>query len=103
MMGRGFGYGYDMFGGPGVLGGFMMLALFVLLVVGVVLLIAFLAKGSHGHGAPHAGQVPPVGAVPPVPPAQASHDEAVAIAKRRLASGEITADQYAEIIRALEG
>ncbi|HET6352358.1 MAG TPA: hypothetical protein VFG89_09555 [Coriobacteriia bacterium] len=103
MMGRGFGYGYHMFGGPGYLGGFMMLALFVCLVVGVVLLIVFLARGSHGHGMHHAGQVPPVGPVPPVPPTQVGHDEAVAIAKRRLASGEITADQYTEIIKTLEG
>lgn len=31
------------------------------------------------------------------------HDEAVAIAKRRLASGEITKDQFDEIMRALNG
>jgi uncharacterized membrane protein len=37
------------------------------------------------------------------PPSTAAHDEAVAIAKRRYASGEITKDQYDEMMRSLAG
>ncbi len=85
MMYRGFGYGY---GG----GGLGMLLFGVLVFIAVVLLVVWLVRMASGHHAPG-------GAVPPSQPA--GHDEAVAIAKRRLASGEITAEQYGEIIRTL--
>jgi len=49
---------------------------------------------SSGHGHP---------AAPGGPVAMPGHDEAIAIAKRRLAGGEITKDQYDEIMRALNG
>jgi len=85
MMYRGFGYGY---GG----GGLGMLLFGVLVLIAVVLLVVWLVRMASGHHAPG-------GTVPPSQPA--GHDEAVAIAKRRLASGEITAEQYGEIIRTL--
>jgi len=82
---RGFGYGY---GG----GGLGMLLFGVLVFIAVVLLVVWAVRMASGHHI--AGGT--------VPPSQVTgHDEAVAIAKRRLASGEITAEQYGEIIRTL--
>lgn len=93
MMGRGYEYGYDtMMGGWGWFGGMLMLLLVVLVIVGIVLLVLWAARATGGHGSSHA--------VPPVV-GRTGHDEALAIAKRRLASGEITTEQYQEIIRTL--
>jgi len=87
MMGRGFGYGYNMFGG-----GLWMPLFGLAIAIGVVLLVVWAVRMSSGHhGMPGT-----------TPPAQApGHDEAVAIAKRRLASGEITPEQYGDIMRTL--
>jgi len=90
MMGRGYNYGYGMNGG--------WLAIFMLLgaviVVGIVLLVIWAVRSSSGHRT--AGP-------PPAHPGEAGHHEAIAIAKRRLASGEITKEQYDEIMRTLGG
>lgn len=93
MMGRGYSYGYDMMGG-GWLGGLLMLVFGALVVAGIVLLILWAVKASSSHGS-SGGSVPPAGPV--------GHDEAVAVARRRLASGEITAEEYEQILRALGG
>ncbi len=90
MMG-GPGYGYGMSGG-GWLGGLLMWGFGLLVLIGLVLLVIWAIRASSGHG--HAVGGP--GASAPV-----GHDEAVVIAKRRLANGEITAEQYTEIMRAL--
>lgn len=90
--GHGFGYG-NMMGGYGFGGPFEHLLGF-LFFVGVVLLVVWAVRASHGHG--HNAH-----AIAQQPPIAAGHDEAVAIAKRRLASGEITAEQYSEIMRTL--
>lgn len=92
MMGRGYDYGYGMDGGW--FGGIFMLLFGAIVVVGIVLLVIWATRANSGHHM--------VGS-PPVHPAQAGHHEAVAIAKRRLASGEITKDQYDEIMRTLGG
>lgn len=93
MYGRGLEYGYDgMMGGYGWLGGLIVIVLGALLVVGVVLLILWAVRASEGHGR---------AASPPVPRGVVGHDEAVAIAKRRLANGELTCEQYEEIMRSL--
>jgi uncharacterized membrane protein len=82
---RGFGYGY---GG----GGIGMLLFGVLVFSAVVFLVVWAVRMASGHHAPGGT----------VPPSQVTgHEEAVAISKRRLASGEITAEQYSEIIRTL--
>lgn len=91
MMGRGYGYGYNMMGG-GWIGGLVMLLFAALLVAGAVLLVIWAIRASGGHHA-SAGTAST--------PGSAGHDEAVAIAKRRLASGEILAAEYDEIMRAL--
>ena len=93
MMGRGFNYGYNMMGG-GWVGGLLMFLFGALVLAGIVLLIVWAVRASSGHG---------TGAGASQPPRAAGHDEAVAVAKRRLASGEITKEQYDEIMRALGG
>jgi uncharacterized membrane protein len=94
MMGyrEGYGYGGDMMG-VGWLGGLLMLLFAALVVAGFVLLVIWAVRASSGHTA----------AGPALHPGMAGHHEAVAIAKKRLASGEITADQYDEIIAKLGG
>lgn len=94
MMGRGFSYGYDMMGGAGWLGVLLMLLFWALIIAGIVVLILWILRSSRGHGT-HSGASQPPGAV--------GHDEAAAIARRRFASGEITKDQYDEIMRSLGG
>jgi uncharacterized membrane protein len=93
----GYGYGNMMGGGPFV--GFLMFVFGALVIAGIVLLVVWAVRASSGHPASvhsgSAGQSTPAGAV--------GHDEAVAIAKRRLASGEITPEQYSEIMRTLGG
>lgn len=92
--GRGWGSGYgDMMGG-GWLGSGLVFFFGLLFVIGVVLLVVWAVRSSSGHGASGGST-----SVPGMP----GHDEAVAIAKRRLASGEITADEYDEILRTLGG
>jgi uncharacterized membrane protein len=91
MMGRGYGYGYDMMGG-GWFGALLMFLFGALVIAGIVILIIWAVRVSTHHPAAGGGTLPP-GAV--------GHDEAVAIARRRLASGEVTKDQYDEIMRAL--
>jgi putative membrane protein len=94
--GYGHGYGYgNMMGGYG-LGGLMAFLFGVLVIAGIVLLVIWAVRASHGHG--NGAQT-----IVTQPPAAVGHDEAVAIAKRRLASGEITAEQYGEIMRTLGG
>lgn len=92
------GYGGMMDGG---FGGILMLFFGLLVLVGIVLLVIWAVRassGQHGHMMP--GGQNPVGG-PPLPHGQVGHHEAVAIAKRRLASGEITPEQYQEIIKTL--
>jgi putative membrane protein len=78
----------------GGFGGLLMFMFGALVLVGIVLLVVWAVRASGGHGmAGGASQ----------PPGAAGHDEAVATAKRRLASGEITKEQYEELMRTLGG
>ena len=97
MYGRGFGgVGFD--GGWGLL--FLIGLIKVLFVVGVILLVVMLVRRSrmhhgmmmhmHGHG--------PMGGMDMGTPAA---DEAVAIARKRFASGELTKEQFDEIMAKL--
>lgn len=97
MMGYGrgvYGYGYDHMVGGSWVGGLGMLFFGALVVLGIVLLVVWAARASRGH-ATAGGHVAPAPAARP--------DEAVTIARTRLASGEITSEQYAEIMKALGG
>lgn len=86
------GLGWNMMGGW--FGWFVMMFFGLLVLVGLILLVAWAVRASS-HGG-HSG-------VGPVPPTAVAHDEAVAVARRRLASGEITPEQFDEIMRALGG
>ena len=94
MMGPGFGYGYNMMDGGSWVGGLLLFLFGLVIIAGIVLLIVWAVRQSTGRAAA-GGSGPPAGAV--------GHDEAVAIAKRRLASGEITKEQYEEVMRVLGG
>ena len=102
MMGYGNGYGGGGYGGGyggmmgGGFGGFLVFIFGALVIAGIVLLVIWAVRASGGHGYASQGTQPPA-------PSAAANDEAVAIAKRRLASGEITPEQYSEIMRALGG
>jgi len=64
-----------------------------LIIAGVVLLVLWAVRSSSGHSAGSG----------PTPPQASGHDEAVAVARRRLASGEITKEEYDQIMGALGG
>jgi uncharacterized membrane protein len=111
MMG-GYGHGYGGYG-PMASGGSwfiagLVLCFWFLIIVGIVLLVVWAVRASSGHGHAHAAghhQGPAGVSTPPDAlqrPAD-GQDEAVAIARKRLASGEITSEQYAEIMRHLGG
>ena len=90
--GRGSGYGYgDMMGG-GWFGSLLVLFFGAVLIAGIVLLVIWATKRSSGNGTA-GSSAQSHGAV--------GHDEAVSVAKRRLANGEINTEQYNEIMRSL--
>ncbi len=92
--GYGSGYGYgDMMGGS-AFGGLPMLLFGALFIGGIVLLVMWAIRASHQHGPGSLALVGPMQAM-------TGHDEAISIARRRLASGEITPEQYSEIARTL--
>ncbi len=90
----GYGGGYNNMMGGGY-GGLLALLFGALFIAGIVLLVMWAVRASHGHGHSTHGTATPHRAV--------GHDEAVSIAKKRLASGEITPEQYGEIMRHLSG
>jgi len=99
MYGRGFGGGFG--GGAMLGGGLLMLLLWVIIVVGAVMLVVMLVRRSSMHGMMHHmhDQGPAGGTTPGAP----THDEAVAIARKRFASGEITKEQFDEMMAKLAG
>jgi uncharacterized membrane protein len=99
--GRGFFFGNGMMGG-GWLWAVLMGLLWLAIVLGVIFLIVRLVRrDGHGHGPMmmHNMQHGDMGSM--TPPTAAQHDEAVAIARKRFASGEITKEQYDEIVKTL--
>jgi len=91
MMGYGDPWGYGMMGSGGW---FWMLLVGLVILAGLVVLVIWAVRTLSGTGKV---------STPPTSPAGAAHDESVAIAKRRLAAGEITPEQYQEIIKTLGG
>lgn len=100
--------GYGFYGGAGggawlfILLGVLLKVLFVVAIVVVVLMLLRRSR-MHGHG-PMMHDMPAGGmpvATPGVTPPAPGHDEAVAIARRRLASGEITKEQFDELMKSL--
>lgn len=88
-----YGYGFGNMMGGGLFGGILMLVFGALVVAGVVLLAVWLVRTASGSGHGAGGTATPVGT--------AGHDEAVAIARRRLASGEIDGEQFDAIMASL--
>jgi len=95
---RGYGFGYNNVMGGSVWGEILMVLFGLAVLAGIVLLVIWAVR-ALGGGHPQAGV-----RQPGAPPMRTDgHDEAVAVAKRRLASGEITPEQYAEIMKTLGG
>jgi uncharacterized membrane protein len=92
MMGYRDGYYGDMMG-TSWLPGLLMLVFAALAIAGFVLLLIWVVRASSGHSA--GGSAVHLGTM--------GHHEAIAIAKKRLAAGEITAEQYDEIMSRLGG
>lgn len=90
---RGLDYGYGMMGG-GWIAGLVMSFFGLLVIIGIVLIVVWIVRSSSGHHQASGGSASQ---------ASAAHDEAVAIAKRRYANGEIDRAQYEEIMRGLGG
>lgn len=86
------GLGYNMMGG-GLLGGLFMLLFGIMILAGFVLLVIWAVKASDGRGAVSGA----------TQSSATGHEEAVRIVKKRLASGEITAEEYKSIMLTLEG
>jgi uncharacterized membrane protein len=94
--------GYTMMGNAG--GWLMVLTVlfWTVLVVGLVVLTIWAVRSMRvaGHERLHE-QARAEGGQPPAP--VTGHDEAIAIARRRFASGEIDKDQFDELTKALGG
>jgi uncharacterized membrane protein len=86
------GYYGDMMG-AGWFGGLLMFVFAALVIAGFALLLIWAVRASSGHAA--GGSALHLGTM--------GHHEAVTIAKKRLAAGEITAEQYDEIMSRLGG
>jgi putative membrane protein len=91
---RGFGLynGYGMMGG-GWLGLLIMGLIWVLVITGIVVLVLWLVRRASGRDG--------MSGHTPSPPSVAAHDEAVAIVRKRLATGEITQEQFDELMKTL--
>ena len=97
MRGYSYSYGPAMMGGYSPWAGLLMLLFWLAILVGAVLLVVWAVRQSQHGGTtmpPHPGATPPM---------QQHHDEAMAIARKRLASGEITREQFEEIRQTLGG
>lgn len=113
MMGRGWDYGYDMMGGSWI--AMLLTAFFLALLVAGLIILAIWAiraatghngghrtamQGGHGGGFRSEGRGGDSGHEF-LGPRSGANDDAVEIARRRYASGEITREQYDELLNAL--
>ena len=80
----GWGNGFGMMNGFGWFGGFICLLIIVLIIIGVVALVN---RSTKSHYVERSGS---------------SNSSAVEIAKNRYAKGEITKDQYDQILKDLK-
>jgi uncharacterized membrane protein len=109
---RGWDYGYDVMGGNWVAA--LLTAFFgALIVAGLIVLVIWAIRAASGHGghryATHGGygghgrydDRSEGGGFDFLGPRSGQADDAVEIARRRFAAGEITREQYDEILNAL--
>lgn len=106
MMGRNWDYdsGWNMMGGGSGWTGILMFAFGLLVLVGIVLLVIWAVRASSGHGGHgtrYAGGPGVDNGPGPLPPTGSSADEAIAVARRRFAAGEISQEEFAQIMSAL--
>lgn len=96
MMGYGHGFfGYGNMMGGGLLGGLFALITWGLLLTALVLAVVWAVRTLSGqHDANQSPPPPAVGSGP---------DEAVSIARKRLATGEITPEEFEQIMTRLGG
>ena len=91
---RGYGYdGYGMMGGYSPWAGLLMLLFWLFIMAGIVVLVIWAVR----HTMHNTTNQIPLSPGLPMPP----QDEAKAIARKRLAAGEITREQFEEIRQAL--
>lgn len=95
MYGRGFAFADGPMSGGWLLGGALHGLFGLALLVGLVLFVVWVAKHAQSSSTHH-DDTPAAFPAAPV-------DDAVAIARTRLATGEITPAQYREIVSALGG
>jgi uncharacterized membrane protein len=98
-------YRYGLVGGGPMMGGgwlgWLLVVLFwAVIVFAIVMLVAWLARMARHDHVGMMGGMPQSGThgAEPTPPA---HDEAVAIARKRFAAGEITKEQFDELMKTL--
>jgi len=105
MMGRNWDYnGWNMMGGGSVFAAILMFVFGLMVLVGIVLLIIWAVKASNGHGRDAYGQRyagGPDNRPGPLPPTGPGADEAIAVARRRFAAGEISQEEFTQIMNAL--
>ena len=108
MRGYGYGPGSAMMGYSPWAGLFVVMFWLLFLVAVGILIVWAIRQSSHRH--PHQMMPPMDLTTPPAAPHQQppwaappQHDEAMAIARKRLAAGEITTQQFEEIRKALGG
>jgi len=93
---RGYGFGGG-FGGGGMLLGGLLWILFVVAVVMLIVMLVRRAGMMHGHG-PMMHDMHDMHGHGSMGASTPAVDEAVAIARKRFASGEITKEQFDELM-----
>lgn len=108
MRGYGYGPGSAMMGYSPWAGLFVFMFWLLFLVAIGILIVWAIRQSSYRH--PHQmmplmGMTPPPGTMQQQPSVAAppQHDEAMSIARKRLAAGEITTEQFEEIRKTLGG
>lgn len=97
----GYGIGHMADGGFFGFGGFIFMFIAAALVTGLI--IWLITSRKHAGMAPHAAHYAAYQGPAVMPVAGAPEDEAMRIARERLAKGEIDAEQYTTIVNALKG
>jgi len=113
MMGRGWDYGSGAMGAGGWFAMLLTAFFLALIVAGVIVLVIWAIRAASGHGGQHRqgmhggpggyrqeGRTDDSG-YEFLGPRSGRSDDAVEIARRRFASGEITREQYDELLNAL--